>query len=101
MTHDQIFLLFFGLPLAVLGMGIRRSTGSGAFLFMLLGALLVSVWALGLDAALQQVDLAPDPPGTAARGLLRGFGPMAWGTGMLGALGAALLRHRGHGSPTP
>ncbi len=100
MTHDQILLLFFGLPLAVLGMGIRRSTGGGAFLLMLLGAVLVLVYAVGVDAVLQYFNLAPEPPGTAARGLVRGFGPIAWGAGMLGALGAALLRHRGAGSLT-
>lgn len=98
MTQDQILLLFFGLPLAVLGVGIRRSVGGVAFLLVLLVSLLATAYAVGLDAVLQSEGLVSPAPGAAARGLVRGFGPMAWGACLLGALGAALLRHRGAGS---
>jgi hypothetical protein len=98
LTNDQLLLLFFGLPLAILGMGLRRALGSQGFLLMLLAATVAAAYCVLVETGLRHLGHGLPLPGEAARGLVRGFGPFALGTALIGALGGVMVRFRGHGS---
>jgi uncharacterized membrane protein YbhN (UPF0104 family) len=98
MTNDQLLLLFFGMPLAILGMGLRRALGPRGLLLMLLAAAATAIYGLLLQAGLQRLGHGLPLPGLAARGMIRGFGPFCLGISLIGALGGVMMRFRGQGS---
>jgi hypothetical protein len=96
MTHDQILLLFFGLPLAILGLGLRRALGR-KMLLVLLGGAVAGVFGLVLETALVRAGHGLALPLAPGQSLGRSEGLFCLAAALLGALGAVLLRYRGRG----
>ena len=97
MTTEQLLLLFFGLPLSILGMGLRRALGARGYLLMLLGATAAAAYDLVLEDALRRYGHGLPIPDPFGRGMLRAFGLFVLGGALLGALGGVLVRYRGRG----
>lgn len=98
MSAAQILLLFFGLPLAILVMGLRRAIGAGRMLVLVLGAGALGTYGLLLKMVTSRTGGStwapvPDDLPAPARELVW-IGAAA----LLGMLGAALVRFRGQGS---
>jgi hypothetical protein len=98
MTDHQLLLLFFGLPLAILGMGLRRALGWRALFLLILVSGGVAIYAVLLEAGLRAAGIGLPLAGAAARGIVLGFGPYAIGAALLGGLGGVLLRFQGRGA---
>lgn len=98
MTSDKLLLLFFGLPLAILGMGMRRALGLRGFGSMLFGSMAVGAYGILLEIVLRRSGHGLPLPASAAGDFLRGFGLFALGGALLGSLGGILVRFRGHGA---
>jgi hypothetical protein len=98
LSDAQLLLLFFGLPLVILGMGLRRATGNKGFLLVLLTASLVAVYAGLLEAGLRAAGHGLPLPGARTAGLSRGFGLYALSASILGALGGIMMRYRTRGT---
>ena len=97
MSKEELLLLFFGMPLSILGLGLRRTLkGPGTLLLLFIGTV-AGVYALALEGALHRLGHGLPLP-AAGEGLIRGFGPFALSGGLVGGLGAALVRYRGRGS---
>jgi len=97
MSSDQILLLFFGLPLAILGVGLRRALGPRILLVLLAGAA-AACYALILETALLRSGRGLPLPMIPGGSVARAFGLYCLAAGILGALAATLLRLRGKGS---
>ena len=97
MTTDQLLLLFFGIPLSILGMGLRRALGGRGILLLFFSGTAAGLYALLLEAFLHRLGHGLPLPGPPAQGLVHGYGLFALGGGLLGALGAVLVRFRGQG----
>ena len=57
MSFDQITLVFYGLPIAVLAMGLRRSLGLRGTLLVGLAAAVVTLYGVLLDAGLRRYGI--------------------------------------------
>jgi hypothetical protein len=97
-TDDQLLLMFFGVPLAVLGIGLRRALGNLALLAVILVSGALAAYAILLEWSLRLIGYGLPLPGVRAQGLVRGFGPFCIGATLLGALAGVLLRYQGRGS---
>ena len=97
-TSDHIFFLFLGLPLSILGMGLRRALGAKRMGLLLLGASFVAIYDLLLEAGLRRIGHGFPLPAAGGAGMLRGLGLFTLGGALLGALGGVLMRFRGRGS---
>ena len=97
MTTDQLLLLFFGIPLSVLGMGLRRALKGRGILLLLFSGTAAGIYALLLESFLHHIGHGLPLPGTPTQGLVHGYGLFALGGGLIGALGAVLVRFRGQG----
>jgi hypothetical protein len=105
LTFAQIVALFYGLPLAVLGLGIRRSLGAKGIAAVLGSALVVGVYGTLLECGLHWTGHGLAVPRAGSSGelalmyfALRRVLPIYLGGALLGALTGALMRHRGEGS---
>ena len=107
MTFDQLALVFFGIPLAVMALGLRRSLGPRGIVLVLIAALIVTVYAGFLETSLRRIgaDLpvparefvsAPADPGR--RGAVSRMGLLHLSGALLGSLSGVLIRFRGEGS---
>ncbi len=98
MTAAQILMLFLGLPLAILAMGLRRALGGRRFLILVLCAAGIALYDLLVGQILTRLGVeawsfvGDDPAGR--RQTFLAVGGCAW----LGMLAAVLLRFRGRGS---
>jgi hypothetical protein len=99
MTADQVLLLFFGLPLAILGLGLRRALGRRLPLLLLAGTA-AAAYGLVLETALHRLGHGLPLPVLGGQTMARGFGLFCLAAGILGALAGALLRYRGRGAPS-
>ena len=97
MSSDQILLLFFGLPLAILGMGLRRALGRNFVLILLAGSA-AAAYGLILETYLSRMGRGLPLPVSPQESIARGFGLYCLGAALLGALAGTLLRYRGRGS---
>jgi hypothetical protein len=97
MTSDQILLLFFGLPLAILGLGLRRALGRRLPLVLIAG-MTAGFYGLLLETVLRRLGHGLPLPLLPGQSLARGFGLFGLAAGLLGALGGVLLRYRGRGA---
>ncbi len=108
MSSNQILLMFFGLPLAILGVGMRRTIGSRATLYLLLVSTGLAVYAVLVESVLRAAGHglpipmrafgevpAPAPSVVDLARHLFGFSLVAV---LLGVFGGALVRYRGRGS---
>jgi hypothetical protein len=98
MSDAQLLLMFFGLPLAILGVGLRRALGNLALLFVVLVSTVVTGYAVLLEFWLGAAGHGLPLPGLRAHGLVRGFGPFCLGAVLLGALAGILIRYQGRGA---
>ena len=87
MSFDQIILLFWGLPVAILSLGIRRRVPILSFAALLAGAVFLAAY-LGAGEAWLVRDAASIPF------RLRHFGFAYLGAAILGGLIVLLLRYR-------
>ena len=103
MTPYRLLLLFFGIPLSVLTMGLRRAIGARAMALIFLGANAVALYAVGMETLLHHFGLAFPLPSMqvdgfhASRDLFRLVGPIAVAGAWLGTLGCVLVRTRRKG----
>ena len=97
MTSEQLLLLFFGIPLSILGMGLRRALGPRGILLLLISGTAAGIYALFLEAILRRMGHGLPLPGRPGQGLAHAWGLFALGGGLVGALGGALVRYRGRG----
>ena len=103
MTPYKLILLFFGLPLSVLTLGLRRGLGTRALALLFLGANGVALYALAVEAMLRQFGWGLPLPSMetdgfhASRDFLRLFGPTVLAGAWLGTLGGVLVRLRRRG----
>jgi len=95
MTAEQILLLFFGLPVSVLTLGMRRGLGIRGLLKVLGTALVVS----GLGWFWMRVLGHPLAEEAGAGGTIV-WTVVAYlsGSALVGSLGGALVRLQGHGT---
>lgn len=97
MTSDQLLMLFFGLPLAVLSMGLRRGLGTRGSLLLLPVCLLVAAYGFGLEWAARALGHGLPMPVRAGSGSARAFAPFCLAAVLVGAYGASLVRLRRDG----
>lgn len=97
LTTIQLLVLFFGLPLSILGAGLRRALGGRGVLLLLLCGTVAGAYDLALEAVLHRLGHGLPLPVLHGEGIVRGFGLFAIGAGLVGGLGGALVRFRGRG----
>jgi hypothetical protein len=90
----QILALFFGLPLAIFGLGLRRAIGTGRMLSLVLASSAVGAYALLVEWALRRAGVGLPVPAHPGWGWGRVLFPFCAGAAFLGALGVVLVRFR-------
>ncbi len=98
MTADQLALLYFGLPLAVLGIGLRHGMGTRSSLLVVPLCLLVAGYGLGVEWMARQLGLDLPAPVRVGNGPTRSLAPFVVFSVLLGAYGAAMVRFRRRGN---
>jgi hypothetical protein len=99
MTSDQLLMLFFGLPLGVLAMGLRRGLGGRGSLLLVPVCLLVALYGFGLERVAHAWGLGLPAPVRPGSGPVRAFLPFCVAAVLVGAYGAAMVRLRRRGKP--
>ena len=90
----QIFALFFGIPLAILGLGLRHAIGTRRMLALLLLSSAVGLYGLLVESVLRMFGVDLPAPTHASWGSARVFLPFCVASAILGAFGVVLVRFR-------
>jgi hypothetical protein len=93
----QILLLFFGLPVAVLGLGLRRAVGAARMLGLVLASSAVGAYALVAEWAARHADPVLPAPLHPGWDWPRTLFPFCVAAALLGGLGVVLIRFRAGG----
>lgn len=96
MTADEIALLFWGLPIAILGLGMRHRLRVPAYMTVLAIGILLPLWLGAGGHALQWMR---DGTAVSLATRLRVEGPFLAGAALLGGLIGLMIRDRPRGTP--
>lgn len=94
MDAPRIYLLFFGLPLAILGLGLRRAVGSARMLALVALSAAVGLYGLLAEEVMQRIGHGLPAPLHESWSRAHALLPLCVGAALLGALGVVLVRFR-------
>lgn len=93
----QIYFIFFGLPLVILGLGMRRAIGAPRMLLLILVSTVIGLYGLLAEMIAAALGHGLPVPTHAAWGRARMLLPVCVAAAILGALGVVLIRCRTRG----
>jgi len=98
LSVHEVTLLLLGIPVSVLGIGLRRAMGVRGQVLLIGAAIAAGLYGALVQQLLGTLGAEPGLRAATLRETVRDFSPAMAGGVLIGGLGAVLLRFRGRGA---